>query len=440
MRLNVKRTPQRVANWPKTHEGGPAYPEVSTEQQLLRSVLACLLWENQFYESGVSIADRISALADKAAKGFVGDLAVRARNDYKLRHAPLLLLNSLVKTGRGSRVVGDAIRDTISRPDELAELMAIYWKDGRKPLSNQLKRGLRMAFGKFDAYQLAKYNRAGLVSLRDVMFLVHPRPEDEKAAGLYKQLADRDLKNTETWEAKLSAGGDKRETWAELLQKGKLGYMALLRNLRNMEKAGVDRDLINAAIRARKGAHKVLPFRFVAAARHGPAFIDALDEAFRANVADIEADSDRTVVLVDLSYSMQDKLSGKSDMLRWDAAAALAVMIPGNVRTFVFSNDFAEVKHEGGLRGIEAIINSIPHGGTQLGAAVDEINRNVEYDRLIVITDEQAHDYVEGPKGRGYMINVASYQNGVGYGRWVHIDGFSEQVLRFIAAYESETV
>jgi hypothetical protein len=55
-----------------------------------------------------------------------------------------------------------------------------------------------------------------------------------------------------------------------------------------------------------------------------------------------------------------------------------------------------------------------------------------------VITDEQSHDAVPDPVAPlAYMINVASYRNGVGYGRWVHIDGFSEQVLRFIAEYEA---
>lgn len=445
MRLNQNAKQRRriFANAPRTHEGGPAYPEVSKEQQLNRSVLSCLLWEDTFYESGESIADRISALARECNGKFVSELAMRARKDYKLRHAPLLLLDALCEIGTGSSLVSDTIAETIDRPDELSEMLAVYWRNGKRPLSNQLKKGLSRAFGKFDAYQLAKYERDRKIKLRDVMFLVHPKPANGQDET-FKQLAEGTTKVKGTWEASLSKGSekktaeDKRGRWEAMLREGKLGYMALLRNLRNMAQANVDRDLISSAILARKGARNVLPFRFVSAVQHAPQFEHELDRAFAAQIADIEADKLKTVVLVDVSYSMDAKLSGKSDLDRMDAAAALAVMVPGNKRIFAFSNEIAEVHDASGLSGITKIKRAVQNGGTNLGAAVDYINGKVAYDRFIVVTDEQSHDYVDAPKGRGYMINVASYQNGVGYGEWVHIDGFSEQVLRFIAAYESE--
>ena len=73
-----------------------------------------------------------------------------------------------------------------------------------------------------------------------------------------------------------------------------------------------------------------------------------------------------------------------------------------------------------------------------LGEALDSINESIEYDRIIVITDEQSSDKFGGPKTRGYLINVASNKNGVGYGPWVHIDGFSERVLDYIYEIEAE--
>ena len=85
----------------------------------------------------------------------------------------------------------------------------------------------------------------------------------------------------------------------------------------------------------------------------------------------------------------------------------------------------------------DAIGASQPHNGTYLGNAVEWLNKSERYDRLIVITDEQAHDNVPRPKGKGYVINVASYKNGVGYGKWTHIDGWSESVLEYIRALES---
>jgi hypothetical protein len=62
----------------------------------------------------------------------------------------------------------------------------------------------------------------------------------------------------------------------------------------------------------------------------------------------------------------------------------------------------------------------------------------VNHDRVVVITDEQSHDDVAQPEGGpAYMINVASNRNGVGYGRWTHIDGFSENVIRFMREHEA---
>jgi hypothetical protein len=58
------------------------------------------------------------------------------------------------------------------------------------------------------------------------------------------------------------------------------------------------------------------------------------------------------------------------------------------------------------------------------------------YDRIVVITDEQSADRVPTPKGKGYMVNVASAKNGVGYGEWMHIDGWSEAVIEYIRESE----
>jgi len=82
----------------------------------------------------------------------------------------------------------------------------------------------------------------------------------------------------------------------------------------------------------------------------------------------------------------------------------------------------------------DALHASQPHNGTYLGRALEKIRE--KYDRIIVITDEQTHDRVPGPQGRGYVINVASNKNGVGYGAWIHIDGWSEAVVEYIRALE----
>ncbi len=429
MRLNTAQRKPKIY----THEGAPA-KHITDADELRRSVLSCLLWEGTFYESGEDIADRIVRLADGRPKDEVASLAMEARNRFHLRHVPLLLLTSLIK--KGGEGVADTIAATIQRPDEMAELLAIYWKDGRKPLAKQLQKGLAKAFGKFDEYQLAKYDRDGPIRLRDVLFLSHAKPEDE---GLYKRVADRALKSPDTWEVGLSKGGDKKETFTRLLSEQKLGYMAVLRNLRNMVEAGVDEQLIREAIVARKGAHRVLPFRYVAAARACVQMEPFIDQALIESIAAGPRFDGKTAILVDVSGSMNWTMSGKSDITAMDAAATLASVINADRRVFSFANEVVEVAPRSGMAGIEAIVKSQFHGGTRLGNAVQYINDNVAHDRLIVITDEQSHDRVPDPAAkRAYMINVASNQNGVGYGAWTHIDGFSEAVLRFITEVERE--
>jgi hypothetical protein len=433
----------------QTHEGGSAFPHLTAEQRLRRSVMSCLLWEAEFYEDGQTIADRIAEAASAVSPQVLAKVAVEARAEHNLRHVPLLLCVELAK--RGGSVVSDTIAKVLQRADEPAEFLSLYWRNGKCPLSKQVKLGLAAALRKFDPYQLAKYNRDSAIKLRDVLFMVHAKPKDEAQAATWKALAEGTLAAPDTWEVALSGGSDKRATFERLIRENNLGYLALLRNLRGMTEAGVDEQLITGGILARKGAHRVLPFRYVAAARACPRFEPALDQALSEAVSEMPALPGKTVVLVDVSGSMGDKLSARSDLTRMDAAAALASIIHGDIRMFSFSEQLVEVPPRRGMAGVDAIIRSQQHRGTHLFDAVGAINAKVPYDRLIVITDEQAtggwrQGYLQGnakslpdPKGTGYMINVASAQNGVGYGKWTHLDGFSEGVLRWIAAVEHES-
>lgn len=146
----------------------------------------------------------------------------------------------------------------------------------------------------------------------------------------------------------------------------------------------------------------------------------------------------KTVILVDVSGSMEAKISAKSDISRLDAACGVAIIARSmceHVSVYTFSDLLVEVPPRDGFALRDAIANSQPHLSTYLGKAVSRINR-AHYDRLIVFTDEQSHDAVPNPNGTGYLINVAANKNGVGYGKWIHIDGFSESVMDFI--FESE--
>lgn len=421
-----------------THEGAPA-GKINAYQELRRSVLACMLWENQFYESGYSIADRIGILVKQCDPKAVSDLAIEARTKYKLRHVSLLIARELAREAKG-KIVGKTISKVIQRADELSEFLSIYWNDGKEPLSNQVKKGLADAFGKFNEYQLAKYNRDGAIKLRDVLFLCHAKPKDADQDALWKRLINGEMKTPDTWEVALSSGVDKKESFERLLSENKLGYMALLRNLRNMKESGVNTELVFNALQNGAKKSKALPFRYISAARAVPSWEQQIDQAMITALGSMDKLPGKTVALVDVSGSMFfDKVSKKSDLTRADAACALSAMLVGicdEAEVFTFSHQVVQVPTRQGMALCDVIINSQPHGGTYLGAAVNAINQNVDYDRLIVFTDEQSHDRVPAPKGKGYMINVASYQNGIDYGAWTHVTGFSESVIDYIRESE----
>jgi len=272
--------------------------------------------------------------------------------------------------------------------------------------------------------------------------LCHAKPKDEEQAKDFKDLVDGTLEAPDTWEVALSVGKDKKQAWERLLKEKRLGGMALLRNLRNMKDVRVTEQLILDSL-AEMNVKRILPFRFIAAARYAPQWESAIEEAMLRCIAEQPKLKGKTVVLVDVSGSMEDPLSGKSDMTRMDAACGVAICardLSEAVAIYSFSEHCVRVPDRRGFALRDAIEDSQSHYSTYLGAAIKYIDAQEQYDRLIVITDEQSHDRVGASKGRSYMINVAPYQNGVGYGDCVHIDGFSESVLRYIHEYESSFI
>lgn len=441
MKIN---TPVEYQN-PTTAEGGPA-SRITPLQELERTVMACMLWEGTFYEDGQSVADRIKALVPKVERSIdVAELAIKAREKMKLRHVPLLLMREVARHPR-RHLYAEQLAAVIQRADELTEFLSIYWKDDpadkRQPLSKQIKRGLAAAFTKFNEYALAKYNRDGAVKLRDVLFLCHAKPVDEAQATLWKRLVDGNLQTPDTWEVALSAGADKKATFTRLIEEKKLGYLALLRNMRNMFDAGVDSGLVAAALIEGAANSRALPFRFIAAARAVPAWEYMVDPAMMRALAGLQRLPGSTVVLVDVSGSMMDLLSAKSDLRRIDAACALAALVRGisdDCRVFGFSDHLQEVPGRQGMALVDAI-RKVPNGGTYLGTSLRELDaKAANADRIIIFTDEQTADDIPDPKNRGYIINVATNQNGIGYGAWVKINGFSEAVIEYIRAHEGET-
>ena len=411
----------------------------TTNNTLERLVLANLLWESQFYIDGKSTAELIQqAVQDTDAK-VVNDLAIRARSEYNLRHTPLLLVRELARQGR---LHWETLYEVIQRADEISEFVSLYWQNGKCALSNQTKRGLAAAFNKFSEYQFAKWDKNNRnISLRDVMFLVHPKPATQHHQALFQKIANRQLATPFTWETELSRGADKRATFTRLMLQKELGALAFIRNLRNMAQCAVEESLI-LDYSTTVDVSRVLPFRFIAAARQVPQFEFLLEQMMYRALSTQAPLRGKTVLLVDVSGSMfGTKVSNKSDLDRFDAAAALAVLcreICEQVEVYSFSDRLVRVPDRRGFSLVDALKHSQSHRGTQLGASVTALNQQTDYNRIIVFTDEQSNDVVPKPQcHNAYVLNVGAYQNGIETtGQWHTVTGFSEAVVRYIQALE----
>lgn len=436
-----------------THEGAPAVKQ-SALNELTRAVSSCMLFEDTFYEDGNSLAERIGELVARAPLTDVAQLAIKARTDLKLRHVPLFLCVQMLKhpdkrVPALANMVGDTIEKVIQRADELAEIWAIYRKCGGKSEPRQLKAGVAKAFRKFSAYELAKYNRAdATVKLRDALFMSHAKPKDKAQAKIWKQLIDGTLASPDTWEVALSAGADKKETFTRLLKEEKLGYMALLRNLRNMDEAGVNRKLVEDQLIERSKGSKALPFRFVAAARFAPSYAEALDKAMMGSIdRSVELEGE-TAIALDVSGSMDSPISEKSKIAAKDAGGALACLlreICTTVRMFQFGTRCKEVPNYRGLALVDNITQNqgVDHGTNVGNAVLTIIRKYPDVKRIFVVTDMQSGDAVPsiGNDRRGYYINVRPYApalptNG---GQWTEISGFSERIIDWVRMEESST-
>lgn len=432
-----------VAYSATTHEGGRADAHQSPLQELERAVSTCLLWENTFYKKGNDIAARIAGLCTQVTPAEIAALAVKARTELKLRHVPLFLCLQLLRLKAGT-LAGQTIAAVVQRPDEMGELIALYRKEKRIPLAAQLKKALAKVFPKFSAYQLAKWNGGAAVKLRDVLFMVHPKPKDEAQATIWKQLVDGTLASPDTWEVALSSGQDKKATWERLLSEKKLGYIALLMNLRNMSEANVQPSLVEEALRQGANGSKALPFRFISAYKHAPQYAQALSDAMEVAVEGELAGS--TALLLDVSGSMDAAISNKGELKRYETAAALAVLVRGlskSCRVFCYATNVGEIANIKGLGLIDAVKHGMQTlgGSTNTDAALTHLERICpSVDRVILLTDEQAHDGIHRLWSQyGYIINVAPYQPGLETpGGWVRINGWSERIIDWIRLHEAQ--
>lgn len=476
-----KKTASPVAPAGRTAGGwGAPASKITAEQELRRICATGLLWEDSAYEKGSQLAVRIAELVPKCSPEFVAACAFEARTKMKLRHMPLYLVREMARHDGHKALVSKLLPDIIQRADELAEFLAIYWKEKKQPLSAQVKKGLARAFNNFGEYALARYNRDHDVKLRDVAFLVHVKPKDaDLLARLvnkttipaytkggnpvppgdreHEHIPNPGLKAPDDWERELSQSQDKTASWTRMLVENKLGALAYIRNLRNMTEAGVDRKLI-AEYAKTVNTERVLPFRFIIAAKQNKALEDILEPLMLRAAGERPKLMGKTIAVIDTSGSMTQRISSKSDVTRMQTAAALAILLREqceDVRIYATAGSDGGRTHAtmqiAPRRGFaladeleyEKTSPKIGGGGIFLKQMCDWVlEKEKTADRLIILTDEQDTDHKANPKEapafakRNYIINVASHSKGVGYGKWNHIDGWSEAVLDYIQIFE----
>ena len=333
--------------------GGEAYkatPELELVTLLLNSFVS-----DGYYQKGGEHMKALTSVLSKVDPEFAAKAAVYARNEFGMRSITHVLAGEIAKFASGKPWAKEFFSAIVRRPDDMTEIMAYYFgREGKKSaLPNALKKGFKKAFGKFDAYQLAKYRGdKNEVSLVDVVNLVRPKGTDKNAKALAELVAGT-LKSENTFEAKLSAAGqgakneeekaaNKAEAWADLVMSGKIGQFALLRNLRNIiNDASIEVldkacELLTTESRIRTSL--ILPFRYITALDEITVLTGAkakkvqraLNTAVDLSCANVPKFDGNTVVVIDLSGSMGSPVAGGKTKMNKVAALFGAMMAKAN--------------------------------------------------------------------------------------------------------------
>ena len=439
-------------------------------QYLRRAVLANLLWENIAYMDGQSITDEIKRLIPLCDPKDVANLTIEARTMQKLRHTPLFLAVEMCKHDATRHYVKDVLPQIITRADMLTDFMTLYWMDGKCPICNAAKKGLAKAFHNFKEYHFAKYDRDAEIKLRDVMFMVRPKPENQPETVLYRKIADRTLETPETWEVLLSNAhtpAEKAAVWEKLINEGKIGGKAMLMNIRNMQSAGVPRPTIVKGLNELKGA-MLLPLDFLKAMRESNGLDREIEDAMLKTYENMPKLPGKTLFIVDVSGSMGSITSSGSTFSRLDTAASLAMVCANKCEDFELvctagsdsalkeEQEYIKYPSKGFqmFKDIDAMYHKLGGGGIFTFQCLEKLRTKLgekihDYTRIIIFSDSQDIDvssYYSKNRGKkprpfgkyNYICDVSCHTHGINYkGVWTaEISGWSEHFLTYIAAFE----
>lgn len=446
------------------HEGHESY-SMTDKAKLVTQVLTSFFNEKKFYgDNSEEIKETIQRVV-KTDPQFVSNLAVFARREFNMRSISHVLVGYLAHEVEGKPFVKDTIRGVALRGDDVTEIMAFYLSEFGKPIPNSMKKGIGAVMQGFDEYTLAKYKGSGKsVKMRDLLCLCRPKPLNKEQEAMWKRCLEDKLETPYTWETELSAKGNTKEVWEELIASHKVGYMSTLRNLRNILQANPDN--LDDALRyisdpAAVRKSKQLPFRFLSAYRsvEGMAsskVFDALEDAVDASIDSLPTLPGKTVIAIDVSGSMGNLLSDKSDVRCCDISMLLGLIAnriceDAIVCTFNHNIQPLSVSHRSGLLD-SAVHYSHPFGGTDMKLPFRKmIDDEIYADRIIILSDNECN----GGWGPPVQSLADKYRMMTGNDIWVHaidlqgygtqqfhgkktniIAGWSEKVFDFILLAE----
>lgn len=467
-----------------SYNGNPQYAK-SVKQELYELATMSMFGKDTYYETSSKQVERVVEGIEKVVSTgsdneihFIANLIIHARTKMNIRTMPLVMLVHLADSLRKNNIQYMSLRhvttDVIQRADQITDLYAyalqVFGSKRKVPMA--IKRGAADAFNKFNAYHFGKYNRNGAVKMSDVLRIVHPKAKDVNQGEIYQKIIEDRLEAPYTWEVELSKNGQlpknerksKKELWTELLESGKLGFMALLRNLRNISEAGVNADVMkrrvydiisNPELVAKS---KQLPFRFVNAINATKncgdnRMLQALKKALDYSVSNTPVIGENVWVIVDASASMMGYF-GHDDvgMSPFKTASIFAAAIAKgnkdatNLKVTLFSNyaKHVAIDPEDSVMNISESFMSKSWGyGTNLASALKmKKDLGFEPDTIVILSDMQA-DSLSGSRTNIFdkdAVKIA--MNLEPYGStpvseidgWWQLAGWSERVFDFIPA------
>tara|TARA_R110002096_G_scaffold11515_2_gene42331 strand:- start:800 stop:2233 length:1434 start_codon:yes stop_codon:yes gene_type:complete len=464
MKFNLKRQKQTESTTINL-AGGEAFTQ-SAKLELVTMLLTCFL-ENQYYRKAGDSAKRLQELIREINdKPFVAKAALYARREAGMRSVSHLVAGELAHQVKGADWTRRFFDRVVYRVDDVLEILAYHMAVHGKPLPNSLKKGLGQALTRFDAYQLAKYRREGAeLKLVDAVNLLHP--PHTQALG---QLMAGTLQPAETWETKLTQAGQQAENaedkagrkagaWADLIRSRKIGYFALLRNLRNILEQSPDVvDDALALLQDPRLIRKslVLPFRFrtaldaVEQATDLPnrqKVIRALSKAVDLALENVPVLEGRTLIALDSSGSMH------GNPIKIGSLFA-SVLYKTNDADLMLFSDIAEFKtfnrDDSTLSLAQRMEEKARFAGTNFHAIFQTARK--AYDRVVILSDMQGwmgyytptesfEAYVKkaGNRPRVYSFDLAGYGSLQFPERGVYaLAGFSDKTMETLMFLEKD--